>query len=239
MKQNRHQQPGPITLAAESSAPLEAQGGDPFVLGKRAYMEQFGPYVRTARQWRLAALGALAVAVAAVLGMGYSASQNHFIPYVVAVDKLGVAVAAGRADSASRADTRIIRAQLARWISSCRAVFVDASAQRQAVNECFSMISKGSPSYTTLNEFYRAASPFERAEKEAVNADVHTALPIAGNTWRIEWTEIVRGRNGEAQGKDEWQASVTITQSPPNDEPGIQKNPLGIYITDLSWTKRL
>lgn len=225
---------------SEKIMEIATPGGEqnPYFLARREWMERYGDYIQSAHQWRLIGIGSLLITALAVAGMTYSASQNHFIPYVVQVDRLGVAVPAGRADSASRADTRIVRAQLARWISNVRSVYVDAAAQRAVVDESYSMISRTGSAFNMINTFFRESSPFERAEKETVTVDVQTVLPVAGNTWRVEWSETTRGRNGEVQKTDEWQASITVLISPPADEVTILKNPLGIYIVEFSWTKR-
>ncbi|WLT40249.1 VirB8/TrbF family protein (plasmid) [Synechocystis sp. B12] len=201
-------------------------------------MERYGSYIADRDNWRRTALVSLAITVLAVVGMVYSASQNHFIPYVVAVDRLGNSVAAGRADVASRADARIVRAQLARWVTNTRSVYVDAAAQRSVIDEAYAMISRSGSSYNVLNQHFRSGSPFERAERETVTVEVKTVLPIGGDTWQVEWVETTRGRNGEVQRTDEWQAAVTVVISPPTDEITILRNPLGVYITEFSWTKR-
>lgn len=211
---------------------------DPYLAGRREWMERYGSFIADRDSWRRTALVSLAITLLAVGGMVYSASQNHFIPYVVAVDRLGNSVAAGRADVASRADARIVRAQLARWVSNTRSVYVDAAAQRAVIDEAYAMISRSGTSYNVLNQHFRANSPFERAEKETVTVEVKTVLPIGGDTWQVEWVETTRGRNGEVQRTDEWQAAVTVVISPPSDEMTILRNPLGVYIPEFSWTKR-
>lgn len=211
---------------------------DPYLAARGEWMERYGSYIADRDNWRRTALMALAIAALAVAGMVYSASQNHFIPYVVAVDRLGNSVAAGRADVASRADARIVRAQLARWVTNTRSVYVDAAAQRSVIDEAYAMISRSGSSYNVLNQHFRSGSPFERAEKETVTVEVKTVLPIGGDTWQVEWVETTRGRNGEVQRTDEWQAAVTVVISPPTDEITILRNPLGVYITEFSWTKR-
>lgn len=224
-------------MASDNEQP--ASEPNPFLNARREYAEEYGKLVAAAAQWRVIGVGSLLICALAVSGMVYSASQNHFIPYVVQVDKLGTAVPAGRADEASRADQRIIRAQLAHWIANVRSVYVDAAAQREAIDGAYSMISRGGAGYNLLTDYYRSASPFERAEKETVTVQVNTVLRVAGDTWRVEWTETVRGRNGEVQSTSEWQASITTLISPPTDETTIQRNALGIYIPEFSWTKRI
>ena len=228
----------PPSVTQEIKALKKPPENNPYLNGRREWMERYGDHIQSAHQWRLVGVGSLLITALAVSGMVYSSSQNHFIPYIVQVDRLGTAVPAGRADEASRADVRGIRAQLARWISDVRTVYVDAAAQRAIIDESYAMISRNGSAFNVLNQNYRTNSPFERAEKETVTIEVHTVLPLAGNTWRVEWTETTRGRNGEVQKTDEWQSSITVLISPPTDEGTILKNPLGIYIIDYSWTKR-
>jgi len=224
---------------SESQEPKEEKVFNPFIDGRREWAERYGEYIQSAYHWRIVGIGALFVSLIAVCGMVYTASQNHFIPYVVQVDKLGNAVPAGRADTASVADSRIIRAQLARWIVNTRAVYVDAAAQRQAIDDSYSMISRSGSSYKLLTDYYRGSDPFRRATTETVTVEVETVLNMGGDTWRVEWMEITRGRNGEVQDTQAYQAAVTVIISPPTDQMTILKNPLGIYVTEFSWTKRL
>ncbi len=212
---------------------------NPYIDARREWSERYGSYIQAAHQWRLVALGMLAITALAVGGVVYMGNQNHFIPYVVQVDKLGTAVAAGRADTATRADARIIRAQIARWVWNTRSVFVDAAAQRSAIDDAYAMIGTGGSSYKVLTDFYRRTDPFERASKETATIEVHSVLSMgAGNTWRVEWTETTRGRNGEVQRAEEWQAIVTVVVSPPDTELTILKNPLGIYVVEFAWSQR-
>ena len=236
--------PAAVSEAAMASALSSGDGerlppGEtPFNAARREWMERYGDYIQAATNWRNVAMGSLLIAALAVGGMVYSASQNHFIPYVVQVDRLGTAVPAGRADLATRADARIVRAQLARWIANTRSVFVDAAAQRAAIDESYAMISRSGSSYNVLNQHFRSSPPFERAEKETVTVEVKTVLPMGGDTWRVEWVETIRGRNGEVQQSAEYQAAITVLISPPADEMTILRNPLGIYVTEFSWTKQ-
>ena len=96
-------------------------------------------------------------------GVVYIGSQSKIVPYIVEVNQLGDALAAQRADVASTPDTRLIRAQLARWIVDVRTVYLDAAAQHAIVNEAYGMTDRQSPADGALNEYFRAHNPFIRA----------------------------------------------------------------------------
>jgi len=211
---------------------------NPYLNARREWNERYGDYVARAQAWQRIAIASLCIAALAVGGLAYTASQNRLVPYVVAVDRLGDALAVGRADVAIEPDQRVIRAQLARWITSIRSVFVDAAAERALLQEAYAMVNRRSAAYTHLNEYFRANDPFERAGTETISVEVQSVLPIAGNTWRIEWREVRRARDGALIGSQDWQANVTITTVPPTDESMILLNPMGIYLNEFSWSQR-
>jgi type IV secretion system protein VirB5 len=206
---------------------------------RREWLERYGDYIAQARIWRTIALLALLVALIAVAGVVVLANQSRLVPYVVKVDDLGSAIAVGRADLAAQPDTAIIKAQLARWVTATRSVYLDAAAQRAMVIEAYSMINRLGAAYGTLNEHMRAYDPFERAKTETIAVQVESVLPISGQSWRIEWREEIRGRDGSSQKASQYQATVTLAFNPPSDEETLRLNPTGLYITDFHWAKRL
>ena len=108
-------------------------GVNPYLAGRGGHLEAHARYVIAARNWRWTGILALLVAALSVAGMIMVATQSQVVPYVVKVDKLGEAVPVGRADRAAKPNKAVIVAQLARWITAVRSVWVDAGAQRGLV----------------------------------------------------------------------------------------------------------
>jgi type IV secretory pathway TrbF-like protein len=207
--------------------------------GRQEWLERYGDYIMQARNWRRVAMISMltaALSLVAVISLG---SQSQIVPYVVQIDRIGNVSAVDRADRMERPDRRLITAQLARWVAAVRTVYVDAAAQRRLVNEGYAMINRNSEAFGALNDHMRASDPFERARSETVSVDVQSVLPIAGDSWRIEWREDSRGRDGSALTSVQYQATVTIGFSTPRDEATIRANPLGLYISAFSWARRL
>jgi type IV secretion system protein TrbF len=211
----------------------------PYLAARREWDERYGSLITRARNWRIAAVLALAVALVATCGLIALSTKAKVIPYVVAIDNLGRVLAAGPADQASRADDRLKRAALFQWVSDLRTVTTDGVAQRKAIDRVYSMIANGSPAQVEIGDFYRNDPPFDRAQKKTVEVDVKAVFPVSDRTYQVEWTEIVRALSGQLESQDNWKGSVTIAISPPNDERLIRVNPLGIYVTNVSWAKVL
>ncbi|MEJ2116612.1 MAG: type IV secretion system protein [Alphaproteobacteria bacterium] len=208
-------------------------------LGRSGFLEAHGRHVAAASAWRWTALLALAVAGISTTGLVMLSQQSKVVPYVVKVDRLGEAVAARRADRAGQPDRAVTVAQLARWIKAVRSVWTDAGAQRVLVNEAYAMIDAGSPSYEALNDYMRGHDPFARARTETVAVDVLSVLPISAKSWRIEWRETARARDGVRRAPRDYQATVTVAFNPPQDEATIRINPMGLYIGSFDWSERL
>jgi type IV secretory pathway TrbF-like protein len=153
----------------------------------------------------------------------------------VEVDKLGQAVPVARADRATPADTRVVKAQLAAWIVDVRSVSSDPLAEKSALDRVYALTAATATIF--LNDYYRQHSPF--GQSRTVSVSVDAVLPISNQTYQLQWTEDVRDFQGRDIGTTHWLASVTLAFDPPSDERGILSNPLGLYVTGISWTQRL
>lgn len=209
-----------------------------YMAARREWNERYGSYIAQAHAWRLTAVASLAVALVAVSGVVWIGAQNRVVPYVVETDKLGDARAISRADSAAPADPRLIRAGLARWISDVRTVYLDVAAERAVVGEAYVMVNRNAAALAQLNEWFSRRDPFQRAQTETVGVAVESVLPISAHTWRVEWREDRRGRDGTGDPPSQWQATVTISISPPTDDATILVNPLGLYVESFNWERR-
>ena len=57
-------------------------------------------------------------------------------------------------------------------------------------------------------------------------------------SFNVRWTET-RFVNGALDRTERWNAVVSIVQQTPRTEQRLRKNPLGIYVNGLSWSREL
>jgi type IV secretory pathway TrbF-like protein len=212
-----------------------AASDNPYLSARREWNERYGDYIARARSWRGAAFAALLVSLVLAVGVVWQAAQSKVVPYVVEVDKLGDAVAVARADRVTPADARVVKAQLAAWIVDVRSISSDPLAQKSALSGSYAMTAATATIF--LNDYYRQHSPFGQPRTVAVSVDA--VLPISKQTYQLQWSEDARDLQGRDLATTHWLASVTVAFDPPTDERGILSNPLGLYVTGISWTQRL
>jgi len=67
-----------------------------------------------------------------------------------------------------------------------------------------------------------------------------SVIPQSETTWRIDWTETARSRDGTLKAPPARMAAlVTIYLVPATSttsEDQIRKNPLGVFVKDFSWS---
>ena len=214
------------------------QAINPYVDGRKEWLERYGDYIEAAQSWRRIAIITGLTALLAVCGVIYIGSQNKIVPYVVQVSELGQTLVIGRADRASPVDPRVVRFTLANWITNVRSVYKDNVAQRAFIDEAYSVINFQGDAYTQLNTYFRENDPFRGAAGESATVQIESVLPISDNTWRVEWRESVQ-QNGETLSITSMQGTITVQISAPTDDQEVLKNPLGIYINFFNWTARL
>ena len=113
----------------------------------------------------------------------------------------------------------------------------DGTAQRRAIDRVYVHIANGSEAQAFVGEFYRNDPPQKRAQTETTSVDVKSVLPTSDRTVEVEWMETTRDLYGAVKAQERWKGAFTITVNPPSDERLARTNPLGVYVTNASWTR--
>src|SRR5690349_18077642 len=212
---------------------------NPYLAARKAWDERYGDLISRAKNWRAAAFLSGTIALASTAGMIVIAKQARVVPYVVAVDSVGRVASVGVAERAATADDRMKRAAIYQWISDWRLVTTDGVAQRKAIDRVYAMIGSGTPAQLIISEFYSKDPPYTRSQTQTVDVDVKAVFATSDKTYEVEWTEVTRTVSGQIRSEERWKGSLTIAVSPPTEERLIRVNPLGVYVTNASWSKVL
>lgn len=223
----------PVTGHQVGGQPQE----NPYVSARREWNERYGSYIARARTWQLVAFGAMALSAVLGLALVKIASQAKVQPYVVEVDKLGEAVAVKAADVAAQPEQRIIRFQLANFITNARSVTPDPIVQKRWLDSIYAVSTSSASAF--LNDYFKKNDPFNTARTTMVAVDIQSALPLSKSTWQVQWTETRRGLNGQTDGVTRWQAVLNIAVYPPTTQQQIIANPTGVVIDQINWTQQL
>jgi type IV secretory pathway TrbF-like protein len=210
-----------------------------YLAARHEWDERYGNLITRARNWRTLAMLCALVSLLATAGMTWLSARSRIVPFVVLMDNLGRPVASGIAEQTAVSDDRLKRVSVLAWVEYLRLVTTDGIVQRKAIDHVYAQIASGSQAQTFVSEFYRSAEPFKRAQTETVSVDVNAVLPTSERTFELDWVETTRDLYGAIKATEHWKGSFSIAVNPPTDERLARINPLGIYITNVSWAKVL
>ena len=217
----------------------EGSGKSPYLAARDEWNERYRDLIVAARNWRLLAVTSSVVALVAVLGLIVIGAKPKVIPYIVAIDNLGKVVSQGTAVQASVADDRLKRAALWSWVQDWRMVSSDATVEKNAIERVYAQIGNGTPAALRISDAYRDGSPLKLAQTETVSVNVRALYASSKDSYEVEWTETIFDLKGEQIGTQNYKGVITISIHPPDDEGLARVNPLGIYVTNVSWSKVL
>ena len=84
-----------------------------------------------------------------------------------------------------------------------------------------------------------AHNPFKLAEKLTISVQIDSILSVLSQTYQVRWTEMQHDLNGVVIGAPtHWEAELQTQVIPPSNEDAIISNPLGFYVTQISWTEQ-
>lgn len=208
----------------------------PYQRAAQAWDDRIGSARVQARNWRLIAFGNLILSAGLGAGLIWQSASGTIVPWVVQVDKLGQAQAIAPADAAYRPTDPQIAWHLARFVEEVRSIPADPIVLRQNWLKAYDFTTdKGA---AALNDYARVNDPFARVGKEQVAVDVSSVIRASNDSFRIAWVER-RYVDGALATTERWSAIVTLVIQTPHDAERLKKNPLGIYVHALNWSKEL
>ncbi len=208
----------------------------PYQAAGQAWDQRIGSARVQARNWRLMAFGSLVLALLMAGGLVWRSAQSIVTPYVIEVDQAGQVRAVGEAATPYQPSDAQIAFHLARFVTGVRSLSIDPIVVRQNWLEAYDYTTdKGA---ATLNDYARVADPFSRIGQHSVTVAINSVVRASDASFQVRWTER-RYVNGEAAGLERWTAVLSIVLQAPRSEERLRKNPLGIYINGLSWSREL
>jgi type IV secretion system protein VirB5 len=86
-----------------------------------------------------------------------------------------------------------------------------------------------------VTEFYSKNSPFDLLKKQTVDASVESIVQQSPKTYEVTWTEVTRDLVGQFVASHRYRAFVSVTTQEVTDARQALINPLGLYVTNLTW----
>ncbi len=208
----------------------------PYQAAAQVWDQRIGSARVQAKNWRLMAFGCLLLALLMASGLVWRSAQSIVTPFVVEVDNAGQVRAVGEAASPYKPNDAQIAHHLARFVTDVRSLSIDPIVVRQNWLEAYEFTTDRGAA--TLNDYARANDPFSRIGQSSVAVEVTSVVRASDTSFQVRWIER-NYANGAPSGTERWTAVLSVVLQPPRTEQRLRKNPLGIYVNGLSWSREL
>lgn len=206
----------------------------PYQKAAQVWDERIGSARVQARNWRLMAFGSLLLSGGLSAALVWQSTQGTITPYVVEVDRLGAAQAVAPAAADFRPTDPQIAYHLSRFIENVRQIPADPIVLRQNWLHAYDFTTdKGA---LALNDYARVNDPFAKVGDTQISVEVSSVIRASESSFRIAWIER-RYAGGQLAATERWTAILTIVLQQPRDAERLRKNPLGIFVNAINWSR--
>jgi len=212
------------------------QPDTPYQKAAQVWDDRIGSARVQAKNWRFMAFGSLLLAGGFAAALVWQSARGTIVPWVVQVDRLGQSPAVAPAVADYRPTDPQIAWHLARFIEQVRSIPADPIIVRQNWLRAYDFTTDRGA--LALNDYARSNDPFTKVGKQQIAVDVSSVIRASPDSFRVAWTER-RYQDGSLAETSRWTAILTVVVQPPRDAERLRKNPLGIFVNAINWSREL
>jgi type IV secretory pathway TrbF-like protein len=212
------------------------QPDTPYQKAAQAWDDRIGSARVQAKNWRFMAFGSLILSAGFAAALVWQSARGTVGPWVVQVDRLGQSQAVAPAVADYRPTDPQIAWHLARFIEQVRSIPADAIIVRQNWLRAYDFTTDRGA--LALNDYARSNDPFTKVGQQQIAVDVSSVIRASPDSFRVAWTER-RYQDGSLAETSRWTAILTVVVQPPRDAERLRKNPLGIFVNAINWSREL
>jgi len=206
----------------------------PYQKAAQVWDERIGSARLQAKNWRLMAFGCLMLSGGLASGLVWQSLRGTVTPWVVQVDRIGQAQVVAPADSSFQPTDPQIAFHLARFIEDVRGLPADPIILRQAWLRAYDFTTDRGAA--ALNDYARTNDPFANLGKLQISVEVSSVIRASPSSFRVAWLQRTYD-NGSLSATERWTAILTVVIDTPRDADRLRKNPLGVYVNAINWSK--
>jgi type IV secretion system protein VirB5 len=208
----------------------------PYRQAHQLWDSRMGSALAHSRTWRTAAFCALGLSAALAAGVIALAMRPAAVPFVIEANQSGEARLVGPATSAYEASDAQISWHLARFVEMVRGLPSDPIVVRQNWLRAYDWATQGGAQ--ALNAMAEANDPFAKVGKATIAVDVLSVVRASPTSFNLRWRESTY-MSGTLTHVERFSGVATVVIEPPSTPERLSKNPLGLYVHSLTWSRDL
>lgn len=208
----------------------------PYQKAGQLWDERIGSARVQAKNWRLMAFACFVLSACLSAALIWQSMQSRVTPYVVEVNKFGEVRAVASASKDYEPTDAQVAWHLARFITNVRSISADPVLVRRNWLSAYDFTADKAILF--LNAYAKDKDPFAQIGTNSVSVQVTSVIRASDSSFQVKWTEESFER-GALVGAENWTAILGITLQTPHTAKQLRKNPLGLFIKAVDWSREL
>ncbi len=206
----------------------------PYQRARQEWDARMGSAVLSARAWRRIAFASLFVAGAMGVSLALVALQKRTFVHVVEVDPQGRVMSVRAADGNWTPTEAQIASEIGRFVRLVRSLPTDGVVLRDNWMEAYRFLTPQAAAQ--LSEIARSDDPFLSLGRVGRTVSIRSILARSDRSWEVTWIERSTNETGTSDPQS-FTGVFTVTTRAPRTADDIAINPLGLLISDFSWSR--
>lgn len=222
----------PFRSPAKNFAPEAAD--TPYRRAQQEWDARMGSAVLSARSWRTIAFAGVSLAGLLAASLTMVALQKRTFVYVAEATREGQITQVRALDGAWTPSEAQIAYHLGRFVRLVRALPTDGVVLRENWLEAYKFLTPKAAA--RLSEIARADDPFQNLGRVGRTIHINSIIARSDKSWEVRWTEQSSDAPSAAGG-DVYSGIFSVSVQPPDNPDAVAENPLGLLISDFSWSR--
>lgn len=213
-----------------AAAPVDT----PYKRAQQEWDARMGSAVLSARSWRSIAFGALGLLGVSVMSLVVVALQQRTFVHVVEVSPEGQVMNVRAADGRWTATEAQKAYHLGQFVRLVRSLPTDGVVLRENWLQAYRFLTPQAAAQ--LTEIARQDDPFLSLGRVGRTVHIRSIIARSNNAWEVTWVERATNATGTTD-PEVYSGVFTVTTRAPRNADEIANNPLGLLISDFSWSR--
>jgi type IV secretion system protein VirB5 len=211
-----------------------APADTPYKRAQQEWDARMGSAVLSARSWRSIAFGALGLLGVSVISLVAVAMQQRTFVHVVEVSPEGQVMNVRAADGRWNATEAQKAYHLGQFVRLVRSLPTDGVVLRENWLQAYRFLTPQAAAQ--LTEIARQDDPFLSLGRVGRTVHIRSIIARSNNAWEVTWVERATNATGTTD-PEVYSGVFTLTTRAPRNADEIANNPLGLLISDFSWSR--
>ena len=208
----------------------------PYQRAAQVWDDRIGSARVQAKNWRLVALITSCLSVGLAAAYVWRSNISIVTPYVIEMEASGEVRSVKSTIADYEPTDAQIAYQLAGFIKNVRSVSIDPIIVRENWLQAYHYATDKAS--LTLNEYARTHDPFADIGRRSVSVEIISVVRSSIDSFEMRWRETSY-LSGVQVSQETYTANLAIIITPPRDEATLHRNPLGVYVHGINWSKDL